>query len=76
MSEYYDVVLGLIPLALLGITGGLTIAGVQLTTAVTLAGVVAISLIAHALFVNGPVDPAPATTNTATNTTNAPVDAD
>lgn len=74
MSEYYDVVLGLIPLALLGITGSLTIAGVQLTTAVTLAGVVAISLIAHALFVNGPVDPA--TTNTATNTTNAPVDAD
>lgn len=76
MSEYYDVILGLIPLALLGITGGLTITGVQLTTAVTLAGVVAVSLVAHALFVNGPVDSAPTTTNTATNTTNAPVDAD
>ena len=62
MTGYYDVVLGLIPLALLGIAGTLTVAGFELTTAVPLAAVVAVGLIGHALFVNGPVDdPVPTT---------------
>lgn len=60
MTEYYDLVLGLIPLAMVGITGGLSVAGVTLTTAVTLAGAIAVLLVGHALFVNGPVDDEPA----------------
>jgi len=56
MTGYYDLVLGLIPLAMGGIAAALTIAGFQLTTAITLASVVAVGLIGHALFVNGPVD--------------------
>jgi hypothetical protein len=60
MTGYYDIVLGLIPLAMAGITGGLLLAGFALTTAIPLASVVAVALIGHAMFVNAPVDPAPA----------------
>lgn len=56
MMGYYDVVLGLIPLALTGITGALVVAGVTLTVAVPLASLVAGALIGHAMFVRGPVD--------------------
>lgn len=59
MPSYYDLILGLIPVALFGLAGTLTIAGVQLTVAVPAAALVAVGLISHALFVNGPVDPAP-----------------
>lgn len=58
MTRYYDIVLGLIPLALLGITGTLTVAGLSLTSAVPVAATVAVGLIGHAMFVNGPVDTA------------------
>ena len=57
MTGYYDIVLGLIPLAMAGITGGLTLAGFALTTAIPLASVVAVGLIGHAMFVRAPVDP-------------------
>lgn len=60
MTGYYDIVLGLIPLALAGISGALTVVGFELTTAVALASVVAVGLVGHAMFVNAPVDPAPA----------------
>ena len=62
MTGYYDIVLGLIPLAMAGITGGLVLAGFALTTAIPLASVVAVGLIGHAMFVNAPVDPVPAET--------------
>ncbi|WP_436907403.1 hypothetical protein [Halosimplex marinum] len=56
MTGYYDIVLGLIPLALGGIATLLTVFGVALTTAVPVASLVAVGLIGHAMFVNGPVD--------------------
>lgn len=57
MTGYYDIVLGLIPVALLGITAALTVVGLSLTTAVPLAATVSVGLIGHAMFVNAPVDP-------------------
>ena len=60
MTGYYDIVLGLIPLAMAGITGSLVFAGFALTTAIPLASVVAVGLIGHAMFVNAPVDTVPA----------------
>lgn len=62
MTGYYDIVLGLIPLALAGITGVLLIAGLELTTAIPLASVAAVALIGHAMFVRAPVDSPPTTT--------------
>ena len=59
MPSYYDLILGLIPLVLFGLAGTLTVAGLQLTVAVPAAALVAVGLIGHALFVNGPVDPTP-----------------
>ena len=56
MTGYYDVVLGLIPVALIGITVALTVVGIPLFTAVPVGAVVAIALIGHAMFVNNPVD--------------------
>jgi hypothetical protein len=64
MTGYYDVVLGLIPVALIGITGTLTVAGVSLTSAVPVASIVAVALIGHAMFVRAPVDAPEATTPT------------
>ena len=59
MTGYYDLVLGLIPLALAGITGFLTVLGMPLTTAIPLASVVSVGLIGHAMFVRTPVTPTP-----------------
>lgn len=56
MTGYYDVVLGLIPLTLAGITGALYATGFELTTAIPLASLVAVGLIGHAMFVRSPVD--------------------
>ncbi|WP_259516946.1 hypothetical protein [Halanaeroarchaeum sp. HSR-CO] len=55
MTDYYDHVLGLIPIALFGVGGGLHVAGFALTSALVVGGLVAATLIAHAMFVNGPV---------------------
>ncbi len=85
MSEYYDVILGLIPLAFLGTVGGFSLSGFSITTAVTAAGLVGVTLVGHALFVNGPVDRTPDTTTPAagapaaqnvSGAMNAPVDAE
>lgn len=59
MTDYYDAVLGLIPLAMLAVTGVLTLAGVELSTAVPVGAAVSVGLIGHAMFVRAPVDPAP-----------------
>jgi hypothetical protein len=63
MVGYYDIVLGLIPLALAGIAGALTAVGFGLTTAVPLASLVCVGLMGHAMFVNGPVEVTPAATD-------------
>jgi len=59
MTGYYDLVLGLIPVALLGLTAALTAAGLGLTTAVPIAASVPVALIGHAMFVNAPVSTEP-----------------
>jgi hypothetical protein len=57
MTEYYDIVLGVIPVSLVGITGFLFgVAGLSLTVAVPLGAVVSVGIIGHAMFVKGPVD--------------------
>ncbi|WP_134670847.1 hypothetical protein [Halorussus marinus] len=56
MTGYYDIILGLIPLSLIGITAAMSAIGVSVTAAVPVAATVPVALIAHALFVNGPVD--------------------
>jgi hypothetical protein len=64
MTGYYDFILGLIPLALVGVTGVLNVAGLAATTAVPVGAGVAVLLVGHALFVNGPVDTSPSSTST------------
>ncbi|MDQ2071457.1 hypothetical protein RBH20_02775 [Haloarcula sp. H-GB4] len=59
MTGYYDIILGLIPLAMAGITATLFVVGFELTTAIPMASVVTVGLIGHAMFVRAPVDPVP-----------------
>lgn len=54
MAQYYDLILGLIPLALGGITALLAAVGVSLTLAVPLAAAVSVALIGHGMFVRAP----------------------
>jgi hypothetical protein len=54
MAHYYDLVLGLIPLALGGVTAVLAAVGVSLTLAVPIAASVAVALIGHGMFVRAP----------------------
>lgn len=56
MVGYYDGILGLIPVALLGTAGLLSGLGFGLATAVPAGAAVAGLLVAHAMFVNAPVD--------------------
>jgi len=60
MIGYYDLVLGLVPLSLLGVTGSLYGIGVDLAIAVPLAAALAAGVIGHGLFVNAPVEERPA----------------
>lgn len=55
MVGYYDFILALIPVTLVGITGLLTGVGLGLTSAVPIAAVVSGGLVGHAMFVNAPV---------------------
>ena len=57
MAQYYDYVLGVIPLVLVGLTGLLAVAGVRLTTALPVGAGVAALIIGHALFVSMPTQP-------------------
>jgi len=56
MIGYYDLVLGLVPAALLGISGALYGVGIDITIAVPVAAAAAAAVIGHGLFVNAPVD--------------------
>ncbi len=79
MTGYYDLVLGLIPLTLFGLSGSLSLAGVTTTSAVTVAAAVGLLIVGHALFVNAPVgqETAPAATdNGSTSAQVGPVNAD
>jgi hypothetical protein len=77
MPEYYDYVLGLIPLALVGVSALFFVGGLALTSAVSAGGVAAVSLVGHALFVRGPTDePASAVIEDASATREGPVMAD
>ena len=55
MVGYYDMILGLIPLTLVGVTGTLYGIGLQTSIAVPLAALLAVALVGHALFVRAPV---------------------
>lgn len=56
MVEYYDYVLALIPVTLLGLGAGLTAVGLSAVLAVSIASAVTIGVMGHALFVNSPVE--------------------
>lgn len=58
MTGYYDIVLGLIPLSLAGLTALLIAAGMSLSASIPLASMVTLGLMGHAMFVNAPVAPA------------------
>lgn len=72
MTEYYDLVLGLIPLAVLGLGGGLQVAGFAQTTAVTLGGLIGVGLVLHAMFVRAPTADSGSTSGKERNTIQAP----
>ncbi|MFB6174003.1 MAG: hypothetical protein ABEI39_05110 [Halobacteriales archaeon] len=55
MVGYYDVILGLIPVTLLGLTGALHGGGLDVSVAVPLAAAAAAGLVGHAMFVKAPV---------------------
>lgn len=57
--DYYDLVLGSIPVSLVGGTGFLGIVGIDLWTAVPIAALISLGVILHALFVRAP-QPQPA----------------
>lgn len=77
MEHYYDLILGFIPLALLGIAGALFHVGVSFELAVSFGGLMAVGLIAHAVFVNGPVAaPSESTPGQQSHVSNRTFDAD
>lgn len=59
MTGYHDYVLGLIPIALLGVTLLMESVGWSLRVAVPVGGLVAAGLVGHAMFVRGPVTSRP-----------------
>jgi hypothetical protein len=71
MTGYYDIVLGLIPLSLAGLTALLLAAGMSLSASVPLASIASLGLMGHAMFVNGPVA-APTTPNGGQTMADAP----
>lgn len=54
MVEYYDIILGLIPVSLGGLTALFVTAGMSLVFSITIASIVTIGLMGHAMFINGP----------------------
>ncbi|MES3160931.1 MAG: hypothetical protein PPP55_05095 [Halorubrum sp.] len=62
MTGYYDYVLGLIPAALIGITAFLNLVGLSLQAALPVGAGVAAALMAHAMFVRGPMPDAGSST--------------
>ena len=64
--DYYDLILGLIPLTMGGIAAALVVAGLNVTMAVPVGAVLATPLLGHAMFVRAPV-PTRAREETAAN---------
>lgn len=56
MMGYYDYILALIPVALAGVAGLLTLAGFSATLAIPAGGVAAGAVMYHAMFVSAPGD--------------------
>lgn len=56
MIGYYDYVLALIPTALVGVPAALLLLGTPLLLALALGGSAALVVVAHALFVNSPLE--------------------
>lgn len=56
MVNYYDFILGVIPLVLVGFGGGLYVFGLPGQFALAIAGLFALTLMGHALFINAPID--------------------
>lgn len=54
MADYYDIVLGAIPLTVAGIAGSLLAVGMAAALAVALASTVAAGIVGHAMFVRTP----------------------
>jgi hypothetical protein len=54
MADYYDYVLGLVPISMVLVAALLIAAGIQLFLAVSAGGSVAAVVVGHALFVNSP----------------------
>lgn len=77
MTDYYDIVLGLIPLTVAGVAGLLFVFGVDPSLSVATGSVLSVPLLAHALFVRAPVAATPETEPTAgAEQTRGPVAAD
>lgn len=55
MTGYYDIVLGVIPVALVGITALLVTVGLPIMAAVGGAAAVTVAVMGHALFVRSPI---------------------
>lgn len=75
MTGYYDIVLGLIPIAFAGISGTLAFAGLGLTIAVTVGALVAVIVMGHAMFVRAPTV-TPSEDQPSSRTDISPVNAD
>ena len=59
MAGYYDLVLGLIPLVLVGLSGGLALAGFEWSVALVTGSLLAVGLVGHAMFVRAPGSQSP-----------------
>jgi hypothetical protein len=70
--EYYDVVLGLIPVVFGGVAGGFLALGFGLMVAIPFGGLGAIAVIGHAMFVNSPTDASIQSASAVTASTDAP----
>jgi hypothetical protein len=68
MTDYYDYILGLIPLAMGGTATVLALLGVSLSLALPVGAFVAVPLIGHAMFVRAPVTDAAPTAEPAQST--------
>ena len=54
MAEYYDIILGLIPVSLAGLTALFVAADMSVLLSISLASVATLGLMGHAMFVNAP----------------------
>lgn len=59
MFAYYDIVLLLIPLTLLGVGGSLSIVGLPLVISIPIGAALSALLVGHALFVRSPTSATP-----------------